>query len=173
LTCKFNPISTPQDVTDFYEKIDYAVDSGNRIVAITAPAWFKQYMGMVFGSGTSSIIVAEPSIAPVYFGISTEQHVMKPELHLLASKLRESGILAHLMKNYLFRDEMNEKPREIGPQVLTLGHLRAGFIICIVMWSLSALAFIFEYSVRIWKKLFTLCVSSYVAVKFTKMNKTI
>jgi hypothetical protein len=158
---------------DFYDKFEYTVEPENRIVAVTAPAWFKQVLNHAYKRGTTSITIAETSIGPVYEGISTSQHVMKPELHLLASKLRESGILTHLMKITHFIHEMNEKPPEIGPQVLTLGHLRAGFIICIVMWSLSFVAFIFEYSVRIWKKLFRLCVSSYVAVKFTKMNKTI
>lgn len=128
---------------------------------------------MMYKRGTPSIIVADPSIGPIFLGISTSQHVMKPELHLLVSKLRESGIFTHLVKNTVFRDEINEKPREIGPQVLTLGHLRAGFVICVVMWLLSAFAFIFECTTKIWKKLFGLCLSSYVVVKFIRMNKII
>jgi hypothetical protein len=96
---------------------------------------------------------------------------LKTLIYSKAMQLLESGIFWFLYKNAHFPRDFTSKPEEIGPQVLTVTHLKAGFVIFCVLLSLSVAAFICECAPKVSRKLFNLCLSCYIVVKFTKMNK--
>jgi hypothetical protein len=93
-----------------------------------------------------------------------------PELHkfvkLKGTQLLESGIYAILKEKLKIF-----KPEVIGPQVLSLSHLKPGFVIFCVFLALSVFAFICEVAPKLSRKFFNWCLSGYVVVKFMKMNK--
>jgi hypothetical protein len=96
---------------------------------------------------------------------------MKKLVHLKATQLLESGIFWHLYKNAYFPRDFTSKPEAIRPQVLSMAHLTAGFVVCSALMSLSIVAFIFEYTPLLSKKLFHLFFGCFIVVKFTRMNK--
>jgi hypothetical protein len=80
-----------------------------------------------------------------------------------------------LLSNEKFAlEEFKSKPEKIGPQVLTLQHLGAGFIVICVSLGISVIAFAAECApmlIRKFKRWFGLSVVLYVVVKFTRMNR--
>jgi hypothetical protein len=127
-------------------------------------------MNRNYRTGLTSLSEAKEDLGlyHIVFDAITE---FKKHVYLKAAQLFESGIFWHLYKNAYFPKDFNSKPQEIGPQVLTLTHLKAGFVIIIALLSLSIVAFIYECTPLLSRKLFKLCLSCYIVVKFTKMNK--
>jgi hypothetical protein len=115
-------------------------------------------------------MAAKEDLASYYVGFFAIPHLTKL-IRLKATQLLESGIFWFLYKNAHFPRDFTSKPEAIGPQVLTVTHLKAGFVVFCVLLSLSVAAFICECAPKVSRKLFNLCLSCYIVVKFTKMNK--
>jgi hypothetical protein len=91
-------------------------------------------------------------------------------LALKASQFQESGYYSYKIKQ-TFRESFLIKPEEIGPQVLTLNHLQAGFLLIFGLLALSFVAFLAECSTIVLKKLAELFVVCFVVAKFVRMKK--
>jgi hypothetical protein len=154
---------------EFPKTFDIVVEPENRIAMTSSTVWFRDLLRLHYERGTTSTFIAEQEISPVYLGIATVPF-MKAGFQSTALRLLESGIFMFHHKNE-YSKSFDPKPAEIGPQVLTLTHLQAGFLICSALLCLSVLVFAVELSPRVWLKLFGPLLASYVVVKFTKMNK--
>jgi hypothetical protein len=154
---------------DFAKTLDIVVEPENRLATIAPNVWYRDLMRLHYKRGTTSIFIAEQEISPVYLGIATVPF-MKAGFQSTALQLLESGIFMFLHKNE-YSKSFDPKPAEIGPQVLTLTHLQAGFFICSALLCLSVVVFFLEFAPKVLRKLFSLLLASYVVVKFTKMNK--
>lgn len=84
--------------------------------------------------------------------------MMFPRNHKLFSifdtkvqQLFEAGLIDHYASEY-YKDVMNQKLfahlYQRGPEVLTLQHLKAGFMVCFVPFSLSVIAFLSEWIIK-------------------------
>jgi hypothetical protein len=122
-----------------------------------------------YRSGISSIFFADENVAPKYWGYLMQPH-LKDTIKLKARQLLQAGILTRHLREL----EGDLKPEEIGPQVLTLRHLGAGFVVIFCLLASSVAVFAVEIAPKLLKKYwawFGKAVFFYVVVKFTKMNK--
>jgi hypothetical protein len=122
-----------------------------------------------YRSGVTSIFVADENIAPLHWGFIMKTPV-KETISLKASHLQEAGILTHKLKSEIMQD-FRSKPQEIGPQVLTMRHLEAGFVVILCLLALSVAV---EIAPKLWKKLrawLEKAVFCCVVVKFVKINR--
>jgi hypothetical protein len=131
----------------------------------------KFYHKIEYRSGVSSIFFADENVAPLYWG-----YYMQPHLNdIISSKafqLHESGILTHTLHSKL--DGADWKLEQIGPQVLTLRHLGASFVVILCSLASSVAVFAIEVVPKLLKKLLTWirnAVLFYVVYEFSKMNK--
>jgi hypothetical protein len=100
--------------------------------------------------GVSSIFVADEDVSSAWYGFRMNV-VLKDIISLKASQLVESGILPRVLEKVALDDHLM-KPEEIGPQVLTLRHLEAGFVVICVLLGVSIVAFVVELAMKRIKK---------------------
>jgi hypothetical protein len=132
----------------------------------------KAFQKLSLKSGVASNFVTDENIAPLYWG-----YVMKPHLKdiitLKTSQLHEAGIYTHKFNSLLLQD-FEMKPEEIGPQVLKLRHLAAGFVVIVCLLAFSVAVFAVEVAPKLLRKLFSClgkAIFCCVVVKFTRINK--
>jgi hypothetical protein len=151
--------------------LERLVEPENREAFIGFPYIIQNAYRISYRSGKSSIFESHENIAPRYWGINMSVE-LKDIIHHKASQLLESGILPRLIKN-ADKDPIIG-PEELGPQVLTLQHLSAGFVVIFGLLGLSFVAFLAEFvptmlrNMKEWLEKFCVCI---VVVKFVKMNK--
>jgi hypothetical protein len=113
----------------------------------------KAFYKLSYRSGVSSSFDVDENIAPLHWG-----YVMKPHLSdiitLKTSQLHEAGIFARNWKSELLKD-FETKPEEIGPQVLTLQHLAAGFVVIVCLLAFSVAIFAVEIAPKLSRNLFS------------------
>jgi hypothetical protein len=122
----------------------------------------------IYRSGVSSIFTAQENVQTRMHGFIMDAH-LKEIIALKASQLQEAGIMQLFVKSFL-NTNVELKPEEIGPQVLTLRHLAAGFVVILFLLVLSIAVFVVELTPKLlaWlEKAIFFC----VVVKFTKINK--
>jgi hypothetical protein len=123
---------------------DKFVEPENRM-AIIGPRQFPDYIHKLsYSSGTSSIFTANEKVSPLFYGYMSEEH-LKEIVKLKAARLEESGILKHIFERSKLSTR-TESNSESFPQVLTLPHLEAGFVIFCVMSGVSIVAFLGEFA---------------------------
>jgi hypothetical protein len=98
-----------------------------------------------------SIFVADEDVSPAWYGFDMNI-VLKDIIRLKASQLVESGILSKVLPEICNHELQLTKPGEIGPQVLTLRHLEAGFVVICVFLGVSLIAFVVECTMNKLKK---------------------
>jgi hypothetical protein len=148
---------------------DIISDPKTRLALISTPGELqKVHSG--YRTGASSIFVADVNISPLHLGFFSAFEIKD----VIANKtfpLIESGIFLYLWKNIINPSGFESKVEEIGPQVLTMQHLKAGFVVCIVLMSLAVTAFAVECASREIGKLFRMCLACHVVVKFVRMKR--
>jgi hypothetical protein len=120
-----------------------------------------------------SVFEADEDTLPIFIGY--KMHIaLKDVVSLKVSQLYESGIIQLKFKEASLESK-RLKPGKIGPQVITLTHLKAGFILIFSLLGSSVLIFMVECGPKLVKKLFDWCLFEilpcYMVVKFTRMNK--
>jgi hypothetical protein len=126
------------------------VEPENRLAVVDVPTVDEVIHKKEYRSGFSSIFIADGDVSPVYYGFMSSSS-MREIVNLKASQLRESGITSHILKkSQNFTKEYKPKPGKVGPQVLTMEHLRAGFIVFWACLGISMAVFMAEI---LWKKL--------------------
>jgi hypothetical protein len=125
-----------------------------------------------YRSGLSSVTIADEDVSPLqmaYVMHVSLKDIVRPKL----SHLHEAGLFSYKLK-HLRLEKFRTKLEEIGPQVLTLTHLKAGFVVIFVLLAVSVVAFAAECAPILMKKvknLFDACLSCYVVVKFIRMKR--
>jgi hypothetical protein len=125
-----------------------------------------------FRSGLSSVTIADEDVSALYMGVVIHES-LKEIIRLKMSQLHEAGLFSSFL-NKLTLDKFKTKPATIGPQVLTLTHLKAGFVVIFVLLAVSVVAFAAECAPILMKKvknLFDACLSCYVVVKLIRMKR--
>jgi hypothetical protein len=144
----------------------------NRLAIVASSKLMKMYHLNTYKTGMSSIVVSDEDVAPLTWGFSMNAP-MKDIISLKASQLNEAGILSHDLNNLFFKYP-HSKPEDIGPQVLTLKHLRAGFVVILCLLALSIAVFAVEIVPKLWRKLVAWlekAIFCCIVLKFTIMNK--
>jgi hypothetical protein len=148
----------------------------NRFVCVTSPLLIDYIYKKTYRSGWSSITTADEDVSKIYLGFVI--HIsLKDIVWLKLSQIHEAGIFSwRLKRDHLETFKTNLE--EIGPQVLTLTHLKAGFVVIFVLLAVSVVAFVAECAPMLMKKvksqlknLFDACLSCYVVVKFNRMKR--
>jgi hypothetical protein len=123
---------------------------------------------MAYKYGVPSIYVADEIVAPTWFGFFMDPP-LKEIIVLKVSQLQQAGITQRSLKPQ-FMEDVEFKPEEIGPQVLTLRHLEAGFVVILFLLLLSIAVFALEFAPKLlaWLQKAAFCC---VVMKFTKLNK--
>ena len=136
------------DAEKYYEFVDKAVCEHSNHAAMRMYRETKDEIELKYRSGTSSVHTLEEDYATHHYGI-----VFMPFNPYFATfndaqmRLESNGIVERWRKN---KKNRKIKPEEIGPQVLTLEHLRFGFFVCCIAGVVSLLAVIGELA---WSKL--------------------
>lgn len=140
---------------------------------VTSPMFVGQAYKQTYYYGVSSVLETDENMSTFQFGYAV--HVaLKDIIGLRTSQLFESGIFTYNLKNLIHFEDFKSKPEAIGPQVLTIDHLGAGFVIILVCLGISSVVFAIECApilFRILKKLTRMTFACYVVVKFIRMNK--
>jgi hypothetical protein len=148
------------------------VEPENRLALLFTPTLVETTYKMKLRSGKPSIFEVVEDMPPVYWAYLTPVH-FEDILFNTVSRTFEAGIFKHRLKT-VFLDDFQMKSGEIGPQVLTLRHLGAGFVVICVALGLSVIVFAAECAPMFMRKLkrwFGFSVVLYVIVKFIKMNR--
>jgi hypothetical protein len=128
-----------------------------------------------YRSGVMSVFEADEDTLPFYMVYKMHIALKDTFIPKILGHI-ESGIAQRHFKG-LWLESFKTKPEEIGPQVLTFAHLRAGFIVISVLLGVSVLIFMVECGPMLAKKLFDWCLSlflpGYIVVKFTRMNRVL
>jgi hypothetical protein len=143
-------------------------------MALVAPSMFFDFAyRKTYYCGVPSILETNEDMSPYQLGYV--MHIaLKDIVTLKTSQLLESGNLARNLKTASKLESFKMKPQDIGPQVLTLDHLEAGFVVILVCLGLSIVVFAVECApspCRKLKKLIGMSFACYAVVKFTRMNK--
>jgi hypothetical protein len=123
-----------------------------------------------YHKGLSSFHETGESFKFTYSGIIADP-LLRERTSLIASRLHESGIITQMYKKTYELDLPKQTPPEIGPQILTLDHLKAGFVICFVLLTISLVVFAAEFMPKLSRKLFHHLLPAYIVVKFMNPQK--
>jgi hypothetical protein len=96
-----------------------------------------------FKTGMQSIFESDEVIAQVHIAASISPP-LKEIVSSKTSQLIESGIFMRSFNQYYGRD-LPKKPQVVGPQVLTVQHLSAGFVVICGLLVLCILVFAAEW----------------------------
>jgi hypothetical protein len=116
-------------------------------------------------------LFADENVAPAYWGYLIMQPHLKDVITLKAGQLQQAGILTRHLSKF---EGVDLKPEPIGPQVLTLKHLEAGFVVIFSLLASSVAVFAIEIApklARLFWAWLRKAIFFYVVDKFTKMNK--
>jgi hypothetical protein len=145
----------------------------NRFAFTTFPFVIKHAYKLNYRAGVSSIFEADEDLLVSHYGFV--MHVALTDIiKLKASQFHEAGIFQYIANNISFIDDFKSKLEKIGPQVLTLRHLSASFVVICVLLSFSVVVFLAEFIPKLVRKLLellellSLC---YVVVIFVRLNK--
>jgi hypothetical protein len=118
------------------------VDPENRLAFLECPMFINNLLEQ-FKIGKQSIFESDEVISQVYISASISPP-LKDIVSLKISQLVESGIFTHIFYRQLKRD-FPLKPQKIGPEVLTIQHLSAGFVVICSLLLLCILVFTAEW----------------------------
>jgi hypothetical protein len=153
--------------------LNVVAEPENRMAYVISPIYIAMGYKQAYRYGVSSLHEANEDVSTLYLGYV--MHIaLKDIVTLKAAHYFESGIAMQNFKTNGRLEGFKLKPQAIGPQVLTLRHLEAGFVVIVVLLGLSCVAFAVELLptlMRKLKKMIDMSVACYVVVKFTRMNK--
>jgi hypothetical protein len=140
-------------------------------MALVAPSMYVALAyKRTYYCGVSSILETDENMSSGQVGYV--MHIaLKDIVNLKTSQLFESGYFDRYTKTVSKLKDFKIKPQAIGPQVLTLDHLGAGFVVILVCLGLSIAAFTVECAPILYRRLFGMSFACYAVVKFTRMNR--
>ena len=103
-------------------------------------------------SGTTSLNIMDEAYKTAYAGVPYKK--LSPYVEVfneILAKMEPNGMMEYWRR---FKSFSTTKIEQIGPQVLTLDHLKIGFLACCIPMVLAVIAFIGELA---WSSLSTPC----------------
>ena len=138
----------------FFESI---IEPSNRATTPTY-RWTIKALNSDYRSGETSLTLLEEDYVMIYFGM-----VFKPFspffeiFNEVLGRMEANGLMQLYRESFYFFAQ-KRKLEDIGPQILTMDHLRVGFLACCVPLILSVIAFIGE---KVWSR-FVIAVEKYL-----------
>ena len=121
-------------------------EPSNRAAMLLKRDILRQIVEEKYRSGRTSLTPLDDNFMMIYFGILFR--ATSPFLEIfneILGRMESSGFIIHSDESYSSR-----KIKDIGPQVLTLDHLKVAFFICHVPLIVSAVAFFVELVASRW-----------------------
>jgi hypothetical protein len=104
-------------------------------------------------SGVSSLILLQEKVHSFYLGLVFDRgNPFFDIIDELILYLMSGGLIQFWRKTRLMHRGMFKIQEKVPPQVLTMGHLEIGFLICLIPMGLSLIAFLIEASVGFYRK---------------------
>lgn len=124
----------------------------------------RQVLAMInnqYRSGFSSLEMLEETVATTPAGLMFR--VFSPLVEIFNEKSHQlfaEGFITYWYDNMFNPKGFTRKPEHIGPQVLTMEHLRVGFLVCLCPLLLSLIAFFVEllFSPKVSKMFYKHCI---------------
>jgi hypothetical protein len=151
------------------EVLERCSEPENRM-AFTGERDLLRQLILNYRRGVSSFHKTGESFKSIYYGFYSDGS-LRERSSLIASRLHEAGIISKIHREVYKLDWPKQTLPEIGPQVLTLDHLKAGFVICFVLFTTSFVVFGAEFVPKLSRKLFHHLLPAYIVVKFMKSQK--
>jgi hypothetical protein len=146
----YEETSVKSFVRDAFHDFDRSADHENRVALLITPLVLNQVLKYCYRSGLPSLYEADDFSHNLYMGFTMS---LKDIITLKASQIIESGILSWEIRTKNQMDELLNKPQEIGPQVLTFQHLRAGFVVIFGFLGASIVVFAAECTPKVVEKI--------------------
>ena len=106
----------------------------------------------VYHTGKTSLVILEEDYKMMYDGYVFKNFSPYFEtFNEMLGWMESFGFMAFWRRNFIY--SLHSRSEEIGPQVLTMDHLRVGFFVCLVPLGFSVFAFIIELIVSRFLKL--------------------
>ena len=135
---------------DLYKSLNYSnffnaiAEPSNRVTLITYKWIIKAIEHEKYRSGTTSVVVLEEDYKLLYAGMMFRAFCPYLEIYnQILGMMESNGQMEYWRQNFYYPPSP-PKPEDIGPQVLTMDHLRIGFLACCIPAVLSIFAFIGE-----------------------------
>ena len=140
----------PDDYEHFWGFFDIISEPTNRATTLTFRHTIKRIQEDFYSSEIPSLVLLEEDYKMIYAGIYFRAFSPFFETYNEMLGWMETFGFIELWRR---RAEYNlqSKSEEIGPQVLTMDHLRVGFLACLIPLTISAFAFFVELFVGLLK----------------------
>ena len=133
----------PLTVVDFEEFFNVVSEPANRATILTFKYTIKFIEAEKFRSGSTSLVLLEENYKMLPSGIIFKTFSPYFEIYNeMLAWLESNGLMEHWRRKFQFYS--SSLPEDIGPQVLTMDHLRVGFLACLIPLFLSVIVFIGE-----------------------------
>ena len=144
---RLNIIFTPIEVDNALYS-DIVAEPANRATTSRSRGAINKIEKVYYHSGTSSLQMLEENYKTLHSGIVFKEYSPFFETYNeIKGWLESNGIMEKFRQNNKI---LRIEPEELGPQVLTMDHLRLGFLACLIVAAVSVAAFFGEL---MWPKL--------------------
>lgn len=130
----------PRD--DYGKFFDVVSEPSNLAAAKSTRNLIQQIEMNYYRSGTTSIVYLQQDFMLESIGTVFKKYSPFLEIYNeILGRLESNGFMEFWRRNFIFSSQQIE---EIGPQVLTMDHLRLGFLACLFPMALGVIAFLAE-----------------------------
>ena len=128
--------------SDYWKYFDVTCETSNRAAIAARTTFIESIQHNRYRSGTTSMVPLDESYKMVYSGIVFKTwSTLLATFNELLAKMESNGMMESWRR---FLSFSKTKTEEIGPQVLTMDHLKVGFLACCIPMALAIIAFIGE-----------------------------
>lgn len=136
--------------TENWKYADIGTESLNQVTTMVKKNTIQQIQKEKYRGGTPSLIILEEDYILAYSGMAFDFYNSYAGVYNeMLLWMESNGVMAWWRQRFLF-DFAVSKAEDIGPQVLTMDHLKVGFLICLIPVIVSFIALIGELT---WSKL--------------------
>ena len=158
-------IRTLVGVVDPLKYYEIVSEPSNRAATFAISMINEYIQHKIYRSGTTSVQFLDEPYKTVYFGVAF--NISSPFLNVfneMIAKMEPNGLMEYWRR---FQSFSRTKLEEVGPQVLTMDHLKIGFLACCIPMVLAVIAFIGEFA---WSRIDAAYRKYSVVIKELKQN---
>ena len=133
---------------NYLKYLENVAEPSNKAAMSADSTLIEEIQHKMYRSGTTSLQVLNEPYKMVYSGLRFKR--CSPFLEVfneMVAKMEPNGLMEYWRR---FQSYSTTKIEDIGPQVLTMDHLRLGFLACCIPMTLAVIAFIGEFA---WSRL--------------------
>ena len=132
--------------------MDLISEPSNRAATTAEPTYIESVQHIDYRSGKTSLQFLDEPYKLVYSGVVFKKSGSFVEVfNEMVAKMEPNGLMERWRR---FESYSRTKFEEVGPQVLTMDHLKLGFLACCISMVLAIIAFIGESA---WSRFVTSC----------------